>query len=464
MNKDVEYISHLMRRAGFGATLSELDKYCDDGYENTLNWLLNPGEPGDFSEDLARRRAVGFDEGGAAFDLWMNRIIHTNNPLEEKMALFFHSLFPVEYMSQGRALLNQLDTFRKHCLGSFEDMLVALSKDPAMLLYLNNNDNHGNSMNENYGRELIELFSMGVGNYNETDVKQCARALTGWTLGNADYMAVRAGKNSFDPYGSISWHFEYRADDHDNGLKTFLGETGNFDGEDICQIIARQPATARFICKRLFQFFAADKVDDSSRKTIDLMVETYYDSKYEIKSVLRTLFTSEFFKSERSLFARVKGPVELVTGAIRLTESSPGPESGTSGANGAAQAMGQGVFRPPSVEGWHEGKEWIESGALVQRVNYVSNLFRNRENSGVRQIVSRVVGNNSEEMTVENIVDNCLNLMGPMRLSKDSRMHVIDYAGSNRYSGIENLNEEELEVHISQILGLIAATPEYQFG
>ena len=225
MNKDVEYISHLMRRAGFGATLSELDKYCDDGYENTLNWLLNPGEPGDFSEDLARRRAVGFDEGGAAFDLWMNRIIHTNNPLEEKMALFFHSLFPVEYMSQGRALLNQLDTFRKHCLGSFEDMLVALSKDPAMLLYLNNNDNHGNSMNENYGRELIELFSMGVGNYNETDVKQCARALTGWTLGNADYMAVRAGKNSFDPYGSISWHFEYRADDHDNGLKTFLGET-----------------------------------------------------------------------------------------------------------------------------------------------------------------------------------------------------------------------------------------------
>ena len=308
MSEDIGLIAHLMRRAGFGASRGELEAYAARGYEATVEWLLNPGDPGEFGEDLAKRRAVGFDEGGAAFELWVIRMIHSNNPLEEKMALFLHGLFPVMYMSQGRALLNQLDSFRRHAFGSFRDLLIALSSDPAMLLFLNNNDNHMEAMNENYGRELIELFSMGVGNYTEKDVKECARAFTGWTLGNADYMAVRAGKNSFDPYGSIAWHFEYRPEDHDTGVKTFLGETGEFNGEDICDIIARQPSSARFICTRLFQFFAADNVDDEGRRTIDEMVETYYSSGYETRSVLRTLFNSDYFKSEQARYARVKGP------------------------------------------------------------------------------------------------------------------------------------------------------------
>ena len=146
--------------------------------------------------------------------------------------------------------------FRRHGLGRFNSLLVELSKDPAMIIWLDNNDNHNGAINENYGRELLELFSMGIGSYTEDDIKECARAFTGWTLGNVEYMAVRATKDSIWPYGRIAWHFGYRSEDHDDGEKTFLGETGRFNGEDIIEIIARNAESARFVCTRLFQFFA----------------------------------------------------------------------------------------------------------------------------------------------------------------------------------------------------------------
>ena len=464
MSEDIGLIAHLMRRAGFGAGRGELEAHADRGYEATVEWLLNPGDPGEFGEDLAKRRAVGFDEGGAAFELWVIRMIHSNNPLEEKMALFLHGLFPVMYMSQGRALLNQLDSFRRHAFGSFRDLLVALSSDPAMLLFLNNNDNHMEAMNENYGRELIELFSMGVGNYTEKDVKECARAFTGWTLGNADYMAVRAGKNSFDPYGSIAWHFEYRPEDHDTGVKTFLGETGEFNGEDICDIIARQPSSARFICTRLFQFFAADNVDDEGRRTIDEMVETYYSSGYETRSVLRTLFNSDYFKSEQARYARVKGPVELVINAVRMTGASPTPTAGSAGANGATGSMGQALFRPPSVEGWHEGKEWIESGALMERVNFVAKLFRDPSKHGVRDIIDRIAGSNGGVYSPEETVDLCLDLIGPVRASEETRAHLVEFASAGGDVDLGGDDKSESEARVGEVLALIAATPEYQFS
>mgnify|MGYP002525526740 FL=1 len=160
------------------------------------------------------------------------------------------------------------------------------------------------SINENYGRELLELFSLGIGNYTEQDVKECARAFTGWTLGNAEYMAMRASRDSIWPYSRIAWHFEFREEDHDDGEKTFLGETGRFNGEDIVAIIARQDSTARFVSTRLFQYFAADEVDEDGQKVIEDMIRSYFDSGQEIRSVLRTLFNSEYFKSEKAQIGR----------------------------------------------------------------------------------------------------------------------------------------------------------------
>ena len=185
---------------------------------------------------------------------WMYRMVTTENPLEEKIALFWHGLFATGYakLNQARSLLNQIEMFRRVGLGSFRDLLVELSKDPAMLVWLDNNDNHNGAINENYGRELLELFSMGIGNYTEQDIKEASRAFTGWTLGNAEYMVARSMKDSIWPYGRISWHFDFREWDHDDGEKTFLGETGNWNGDDIIDIIAKQSSSAEFACRRLF--------------------------------------------------------------------------------------------------------------------------------------------------------------------------------------------------------------------
>ena len=197
--------------------------------------------------------------------------------------------------------------FRRHGLGSFSTLLVELSRDPAMIIWLDNNENHKGAVNENYGRELLELFSMGIGSYTEDDIKECSRAFTGWTLANVDYMATRATKDSIWPYGRIAWHFEYRPEDHDDGEKTFLGETGNFNGEDIIAIIAKHEATARFVCWRLFLFFAADEVDEEGEQVIRDMMDSYFESRYEIRAVLRTLFNSDYFKSEQGTLHASQG-------------------------------------------------------------------------------------------------------------------------------------------------------------
>ena len=240
--------------------------------------------------------------------------------------------------------MNQIETFRRHALGDFRTMLVELSRDPAMIIWLDNHDNHKGDINENYGRELLELFSMGVGNYTEDDIKECARAFTGWTLGNAEYMSTRASRDSIWPYSRIAWHFNYREYDHDDGEKTFLGHTGNFNGEDIIDIIVQQEATARFISTRLFQFFAADAVDEAGEAVIADMMQTYFDSNYEMRAVLRTLLNSDYFQSEESRFARVKGPVELVVGAVRMAGTYKEPTFGADQLARHTVYMGQGIF------------------------------------------------------------------------------------------------------------------------
>ncbi|MCI0810444.1 MAG: DUF1800 domain-containing protein, partial [Chloroflexi bacterium] len=377
ISNDTVLMAHLLRRAGFGASRDELEEYLAMGYEGAVETLLNPSDPDNMPDDLIRRYHVEQSElrdlpGSAAY--WMYRMISTSCPMEEKIALFWHSLFATGYvkLNQARALLNQVDMFRRSGLGSFEELLVELSKDPAMIVWLDNNENHGSAINENFGRELLELFSMGIGNYTEDDVKECARAFTGWTLGNAEYMSIRAAKDSIWPYGRIAWHFDYRREDHDDGEKTFLGETGRFNGEEIIAIIVKQEATARFVATRLFQFFGADEVTEAGEAVIEEMMATYFSSGYQIRDMLRTLFHSGFFKSEDARFARVKGPVEMVVGAIRMAGNYQSPSLGIEKVSNTMFFMGQGLLRPPTVDGWHEGAEWIDSGALVERVNFVA--------------------------------------------------------------------------------------------
>ena len=465
---DIALMAHLLRRAGFGATRDELETYVDRGYEAVVEELLHPGDPQVMPDDIIRRLHHKMDEspeGSAA--KWMYRMITTRCPLEEKITLFWHSLFATAYSktNNSRSILNQIETFRRFSLGSFRDLLVELSKDPAMIFWLDNNDNHKGTVNENYGRELLELFSLGIGSYTETDVKEAARAFTGWTLGNVEYMAVKANKDSFSPFGRIAWHFEYRADDHDDGEKTFLGETGRFNGENIVDIISRQPAAARFVSTRLFQFFAADEVDEEGEKVIEQMIQSYFDSGYEIRSVLRTLFNSDYFKSDAARFARVKAPVELIIGVIRQAGSYREPNLGIEQVAGISYFMGQGIMRPPSVEGWHEGEEWIESGALIERVNFVATELGNVSLPGIKRIIERVGSENGGTLTPDECVDRCLDVVGPIEVSDETREVLVSHVA--RRGDIDLRDDsvrDESEKRVGELLGLIGSTREFQMA
>ena len=470
-NPEIALMGHLMRRAGFGAPRGVLGELASRGYEAVVEDLLNPTDPQSMPEDIIRRYHPDMSEmrvHASANAYWMYRMITSRCQLEEKLALFYHGLFATSYtkLNMARSLLNQIDTFRENCLGSFRTLLIELSKDPAMIIWLDNNSNHKDAVNENYGRELLELFSMGEGNYTEEDVRECARAFTGWTLGNAEYMAARAANDSTFPYGRIAWHFQYRDYDHDGGVKTFLGETGRFNGEDIIDIIVKQEATARFICTRLFQYFAADEIDEDGQRVIQQMTDSYFQSDYEVRSVMRTLLNSDYFKSEKARFARVKGPIELVVGAIRLAGSYQEPTFEVNSQIAVRPLhMGQGIFQPPSVEGWHEGIEWIESGSLGERINFAAKELGDVHKPGVRAIIERLELENGGHLSPEQLVDWCLDMLGPLSVSDETRTGLVWFAAKGGDLHLKGHQPgDEGEQRVSSMLSLVASTREFQLA
>ena len=259
-DQDIALMAHLMRRAGFGAPYAELEARVAKGYEATVEELLHPEEQTDLEWDLMQRYQADWDSPAGLDNnqiYWTHRMITTRRPLEEKIALFWHGILCTgdAKCGNGRVQKPQLDMFRRLGMGSFPNLLLELSRDPAMVYYLDNCMSHKGAINENYGRELLELFSLGVGmdghpNYTEDDVQACARAFTGWTIAN---LIPRY------PNGQYISHFVYNPDDHDDGEKTFLGQTGRWNGEDVVDIIAGQPATARFVSRHLYNFFVADE-------------------------------------------------------------------------------------------------------------------------------------------------------------------------------------------------------------
>jgi uncharacterized protein (DUF1800 family) len=326
-------------------------------------------------------------------------------------------------------------------------------------------------VNENYGRELLELFSMGVGNYTEEDVKECSRAFTGWTLGNAEYMGARMRKVSIAPYGRISSHFEYRDHDHDDGQKTFLGETGRFNGEDIVDIVARQPATARFIARHIYHFFVADEapvpqwgetppVDPDA---IETLARVYDESGHSIREMLRVTFNSDFFKE--AMFKRVKGPAELVAGTLRLSGSVTRPTLEMIEARELADVMGQTLLNPPAVEGWHEGTEWINSGALVDRVNFAASVIGDASRPGVRAIIDRLAAGRTGAYSPDELVDACLDLMGPIAVSDEAgRAALVEHVAQRGPLSLAGTRTSEAEERVADLLAVIASTREYQLA
>ncbi len=464
---DIALIAHLMRRAGFGATRAELERYARQGFEATVEALLQ-GEAGGGIDDDIMSRYHPDHSGGlgmAGFEAkWLYQMVNTTDPLEEKVALFWHNVFATGYakLAQGRVLMDQIDMFRRLGKGDLRDLLIALSRDPSMILWLDNYENHKGAINENYGRELLELFSMGVGNYSEDDIKECARAFTGWTVANAEYMTMRARNDSLWPYGRLDLFYEYRPDDHDDGEKTFLGETGRLDGEDIVEIICRQEATARFISRNMYSFFVADEppvtqwpyVEPRDPAAIDTLSQSYFDSGHNIGAMLKTLFLSDFFRSEDAMYQKVKGPAELVVGVLRLTGERLVRNPKLQVDAEQLGIMGQNLVNPPSVEGWHEGIEWIDSGSLVERVNYASEQFADARKPGIQAMVDRLVVDGGSAAPAD-LVQGALDQMGGFDVSDGTRSALAEFAGRSN-------GESDQRQKAAELIRLVAAAPDFQ--
>nr|WP_262901511.1 DUF1800 domain-containing protein [Flavihumibacter profundi] len=282
---------------------------------------------------------------------WLDEMTGTGAQLREKMAFFWHGHFACRNLNiYFQQLL--LHTIRTNALGNFGDLLKEVSKSAAMLNFLNNNQNRKDHPNENFAREVMELFTMGRGNYSETDIKEAARAFTGW------------GAN-------LNGEFVFRRGQHDNGQKTFLGKTGNFTGDDILDILLEQPATAVLITRKMYRFYVNDQPDE---QRVEWLAKRFYASGYEIKNLLQDIFTSDWFFNENNTGNRIKSPIELWVGIRRQLPFSLNDE--------AVQLMfqkllGQILFYPPNVAGWPGGKSWIDSSSLLFRMRLPQLLASN---------------------------------------------------------------------------------------
>jgi hypothetical protein len=462
---DIALMAHLMRRAGFGASRDEIEARAWKGYEATVEELLHPElQPPVDPYTLLRYQPASLLPGGQppmGNVNWMYHLVNTKRPLEEKMALFWHHVFATgnSKVDNYDQLLEQINLFREHGMGNYGELLLEVAKNPTMIFWLDNQQNHGTAVNENWGRELLELFSLGVGNYTEKDVREASRAFTGWTF---ETKIPRA------PYGRFPWKFEYRPEDHDDGEKEFLGHKGRLNGEDIIKIILRQPACARFICRHLYNFFVADEPQvpawsiepPRDPQAVETLAGVFRDSNYDIRSTLRVMFNSDFFKNAR--FQHMKSPAEVFVGTLRLVGGHEIPFPGYGELSMNTAYMGQDLLNPPSVEGWHTGREWINSGSLMARINFMAEKIGNTSLPGVRAIVDRLKARGS--LSPEQLVDGCLDLLGPLQVADDTKQELLSQAREWGQISWSNGNAQASDQRAAEMLQLVVATREYQFA
>ena len=465
-DNNIALMAHLMRRAGFGVTREELEARLAKGYEATVEELLRPEERTSVDRYELLRYHPSASKPGTIQAMgateWLYYMINTQRPLEEKMSLFWHQIFAagVSKVDHYDEIVDMVTMFRGKALGNYRELLVELAKNPAMIYWLDNYENHADAVNENWGRELLELFSMGVGNYTEVDVRECSRAFTGWTM---------EPKFPRYPYGRFDWVFEYKPEDHDDGEKTFLGHTGPFNGEDIIDIICQHPATARFIARHLYNFFVADEpqvpawavTPPIDPEAIDTLAKEFTESGYDIRSVLKVLFNSDFFKDAQ--FAKIKSPAEVVVGTLRLVGGAEFPAPGIGIMSRQPGYMGQDLLNPPSVEGWHTGTEWINSGSLMRRVNFAADMIGDVNRPGVRSIISRLQAHG--DLSPDGFVDVCLDLMGPLDVGQETHRELVDHAsgGGPLRWGTEEESEGSIG-RVSEMLQLIVSLRDYQYA
>lgn len=444
---DREAAAHLLRRAGFSGTLEEIDRLTVLGREEAVDHLLNYEQVDDSTmekglEKYIQSQNLNLTQFRPIQIWWLYRMIYTKRPLLEKMTLFWHGHFAtaIKKVSIPPLMLQQNQMLRRLALGSFETLVLEVAKDPAMILWLDNNTNIKGAPNENFARELFELFTLGIRDpitgqpaYTEQDIKEAARAFTGWT--------IRRGQ------------FYFNASQHDDGEKRVLGRTGNLNGNDVVAFACAERSTGRFIVKKLWEFFAYPTPEPH---IIEALADVYFASKYNMKAVMRALFLREEFYSEQARFANVKGPVELVVGAMRQLQA----DYNIRVLPGFLSLMEQDLFNPPDVSGWDGDLKWINTATMLVRYNFANAVVTARGgNTGTFKPESLLAGKNLQ--TPEQLVDYLLHVLGPLKISAQLRQLFIDYL---KDGGAFQLNQAIIDNKVRGLIHLMMTLPHYQLN
>jgi uncharacterized protein (DUF1800 family) len=440
---EVFWINHLLRRAGFGATPHELSYYCGLGYDGALDELLNPQKVDNGKlEDAIRQQDFDFTTIDDLKRWWLYRMAFTRRPLEEKMTLFWHGHFATSNrkVNNAYAMYGQNQLFRANGLGNFSQLLHSVSKDPAMIVWLDNQQNRKGKPNENYAREIMELFTLGIGNYSESDIKEAARAFTGW-------QTLPAG-------------FFFNKNQHDDGEKTVLGVTGNLNGDDVVDILVKQPATGKFIARKMVKFFVADEPDEAM---VGRVADVYRRSAGDLKQMMRAIFTDKVFLSEKAFHAKIKSPAELVVGAIKTLQITKlDADLPTTMAR-----MGQDLFMPPNVKGWDGGRAWIATDTMMERFN-----FANRITSEKFAEMRKYYQKPSDIMLTQGLasagdaVDYFLRLLVDDDAPPSTREKLVAYVSSDiKGNPVDTIQDEEtLAAKLRGLVHLIMTLPTYQLA
>jgi uncharacterized protein (DUF1800 family) len=480
-------LEHILRRLGFGASPSELAAYSAVPIDSVIDRLLNyESLSTDHDSKIGQPEYIGITtQSGQPFSpntlindarqRWLFRMIHSERPLEEKMALFWHNHFATAYskiagaVGQERAtrmmdndpsslagsMPGQIQTLRQFATGSFPGMLLAMAKDPAMIYWLDSQLNTRTRPQENFGREIMELFSLGIGNYTEQDVYAAARVFTGF---NWQIVGDRASATT------SYYTFLYRAADHDTNAKEFTfaiypdggkiiparaAANGEQDALDFILALARSPATARRLATRLYKFFV-NETAEPDQALISAMANSYLGNNYNIKSVLRTLVNSPQFRDPANFFQRYSWPVEYVVRAIK--------ETGWNGlsVNTAITPltnMGQQLYEPPDVNGWETGPGWISTSSMLTRMNFASTLAGNQRFNLARDA-------QPYRQTPERVLEYALSRFRTMGFAATQLNSMSEYLRSTAWTG----SDAQLQQRVPGLTRLIVGSGEYQFN
>jgi uncharacterized protein (DUF1800 family) len=467
--------AHLLRRMGFGGNSAEIDDLVGRGREGAIDFLINYQNIDNSAMDSVLSASFDFSDPRAndgKFNQneirrwWFTRFVLTRRQFEEKVTLFWHNHFATSLSKVADIyMFPQNLTLRQYALDRFDTLLTRVAQDPAMLIWLDGITNVRENPNENFARELQELFTMGIfdvvtgePNYTEQDVKEIARAFTGWKF--------RPNRND-----TFNAQFFVSANDHDNGAKTIYGETLNFSGEDVIQRICQRAATGRFLVKKIFDFFVYPLTGSQADKdTLENFAGVYADSDHSVKELFRAVFASKEFFSDRARFALIKNPVELIVGAIRMLSAnyvpgSPGARRDTSLQN-SSRLMGMDVFAPPDVAGWDLNLGWVSTATMLTRFNYGNGFTTNRGNNQIGAWVTNDQLKKYAKTKSKKTVKKLLSALGPLDVSKDIIKNLRDYLGTDDQGGHVDwlVTDANIDKKVRGLVHQIMCLPEFELN